>query len=204
MPFLFTKFCFFCYDVFMKVDSIKFFKGIVGEDPSLFDGIPQIAFIGRSNVGKSSLINSLTGSNVSRTSSFPGRTQEINIFLVNRKFYFVDLPGYGYAKTSVEKRGSLYDLIDGYLFNKNFNQKKVVLIVDSFVGMTDKDIAMYQELVNNKKDFIIALSKIDKLNQSEYQKSLREIKKIVGEYPIFPFSSKNKKGLKEILNEILK
>jgi GTP-binding protein len=188
----------------MNINSVKFLKGIVGEDPILFDGIPQIAFVGRSNVGKSSLINSLTNSSVSRTSSFPGRTQEVNIFLVNKKFYFADLPGYGYAQASGRGKEKIFDLIDFYLFNKNFDQKKIVLIVDSFVGMTDKDIAMYQELVSEHKDFIIALSKIDKLNQSEYQKSLREIKKIVGEHPLFPFSSKNKKGLKEILNEVLK
>ncbi|MCE9585255.1 ribosome biogenesis GTP-binding protein YihA/YsxC [Candidatus Nomurabacteria bacterium] len=187
----------------MKINSVKFLKGIVEDDAILTDGVPQVAFIGRSNVGKSSLINALTHSTVSRTSSLPGSTQEINIFLVNSNLYFVDLPGYGYAQASGRGKEKIYDLIDSYLFNTNFDQKKVVFIVDASVGMTDKDIAMYQELVNQHKDFVIALSKIDKLNQSQYHNSIKEIKKTVGEHKLLPFSSKEKKGLKEIINEVL-
>ena len=139
----------------MKITSTKFIKGLVGDDEILADGIPQIAFIGRSNVGKSSLINALTKSSVSRTSSFPGRTQEINIFLVNNSFYLVDLPGYGFARASGLGREKIGGLIDSYLFNSIYNQKKVVLIIDANVGMTDKDILMLNELVKFNKNFII-------------------------------------------------
>ena len=95
----------------MNITSVKFIKGVVGDDDILESDIPQIAFIGRSNVGKSSLINIITNRKVSRTSSFPGRTQEINIFLINNSFYLVDLPGYGFARASGLGREKIGELI---------------------------------------------------------------------------------------------
>lgn len=191
----------------MKITSTKFIKGLVGDDEILADGVPQIAFVGRSNVGKSSLINTLTQSSASRTSSFPGRTQEINIFLVkndlNDSFYFVDLPGYGFARSSGLGREKIGELIDSYLFNSIYTQKKVVMIIDATVGMTEKDILMFNELINHEKDFIIVANKIDKLTQSEYHKKITELKKMIGDiYPIIPFSNKTKKGLETLTNEI--
>lgn len=188
----------------MKITSTKFIKGIIGDDDILASNIPQIAFVGRSNVGKSSLINTITNSKVSRTSSFPGRTQEINIFLINNSFYLVDLPGYGFARASGLGREKIGELIDSYLFNSIYNQKKVVMIIDAGVGMTDKDILMFNELINYEKDFIIIANKIDKLKQSEYQKKMKEIKSIVGECPVYPFSNKTKKGLDVLTDEIFK
>jgi len=189
----------------MKITSIKFMKGLVGDDKILSDGIPQIAFVGRSNVGKSSLINTLTKSGISRTSSFPGRTQEINVFLVNNKYYFVDLPGYGFARSSGLGREKIGELIDSYLFNSIYTQKKVVMIIDASVGMTDKDILMFNELIDHNKDFVIVANKIDKLKQSDYYKKMTELKKMAGDiYPIIPFSTKTKKGLDTLLNEILR
>ncbi|KKP93430.1 MAG: putative GTP-binding protein EngB [Candidatus Nomurabacteria bacterium GW2011_GWF2_36_126] len=169
-------------------------KGIVGDDEILADGIPQIAFIGRSNVGKSSL----------RTSSFPGRTQEINIFLINNAFYLVDLPGYGFARASGLGREKIGELIDSYLFNSIYTQKKVVMIIDAGVGMTDKDILMLNELRNHHKDFIIVANKTDKLKQSDYHKKMAEIKKVVGDHPIIPFSNKTRKGVLTLVDEIFK
>jgi GTP-binding protein len=189
----------------MKITSTKFIKGIVGDDSILADGIPQIAFVGRSNVGKSSLINTLTQSSASRTSSFPGRTQEINIFLINDTYYFVDLPGYGFARASGLGREKIGELIDSYLFNSIYTQKKVVMIIDATVGMTEKDILMFNELISHDKDFIIVANKIDKLTQSEYHKKITELKKMAGDiYPIIPFSNKTKKGLDTLLLEIFK
>lgn len=177
-------------------------KGIVGDDKILADGIPQIAFVGRSNVGKSSLINTITNSKTSRTSSFPGRTQEINIFLINNSFYLVDLPGYGFARASGIGREKIGELIDSYLFNSIYNQKKVVMIIDAGVGMTGKDILMFNELKNHNKNFLIIANKIDKLKQSEYHKNMNDIKKITGDFPILPFSNKTRKGADEIINKI--
>jgi GTP-binding protein len=186
----------------MKITSTKFMKGLVGDDEILADGIPQIAFIGRSNVGKSSLINVITNSKASRTSSFPGRTQEINIFLINDSFYLVDLPGYGFARASGLGREKIGELIDSYLFNSIYTQKKVVMIIDAGVGMTDKDILMLSELRSHNKDFIIVANKIDKMTQSEYHKKMAEIKKIVGENPIIPFSNKTRKGVEGLVDKI--
>lgn len=189
----------------MKITSTKFIKGLVADDQILADGIPQIAFVGRSNVGKSSLINVITNSKVSRTSSFPGRTQEINIFLVNNSFYLVDLPGYGFARSSGLGREKIGELIDSYLFNSIHDQKKVVMIIDANVGLTDKDILMLEELEKFNKNFIIVANKIDKMTQSEYHKKINEIKKIIGEqHQVIPFSSKNRKGLEKLVDEIFK
>lgn len=179
-------------------------KGLVGDDEILADGIPQIAFIGRSNVGKSSLINVITNSKASRTSSFPGRTQEINIFLVNDSFYFVDLPGYGFARASGLGREKIGELIDSYLFNSIHNQKKVVMIIDAGIGMTEKDILMFQELTNHQKDFLIVANKIDRLKQSDYHKKMMEIKKVVGDHLVIPFSNKTRKGALALVDEIFR
>jgi GTP-binding protein len=175
----------------------------VGEDPIFTNSIPQIAFLGRSNVGKSSLINGLTHSKISRESAFPGSTQEINVFLINQSIYFVDLPGYGFTRTSGLGKEKIGKLITEYIFNPNFNQKKIVLIIDSNIGMTEQDIAVFEELEKHNKDFIIVLSKIDKLNQSDFHHRLVEIKNFAGEHPIFPCSSKAKKGLDPIVKCLL-
>jgi GTP-binding protein len=186
----------------MKVTSVKFIKGIVGDDKLLGDGIPQIAFVGRSNVGKSSLINALTSSKVSRTSSFPGSTQEINVFLINDSFYLVDLPGYGFARASGLGREKIGELIDSYLFNSLYKQKRVVLIIDANVGMTERDITMFQELKRYNKDFIVVASKIDKMTQSEYHSKINELKKIAHGHTIIPFSSKKRTGLENLSDVI--
>ncbi len=187
----------------MNIESSRFSKGIVQDDPIMNDGIPQIAFIVRSNVGKSSLINALTKSKISRISSTPGSTGEINFFLINNEVYFVDLPGYGFAKASNARRDKLRNLIHSYLFNDVWTQKKVVLIVDINVGMTDKDISMYNELKAHNKNIIVALSKVDKITQSNAYHNLKEIQKTTEDHPLFQFSSEKKIGIEELTHEIL-
>ena len=187
----------------MKILSSKFIKGIVKDDPVMDDGIPQVAFIGRSNVGKSSLINALTKSSLSRTSSTPGRTAEINFFLINDAVYFVDLPGYGFARVSREAKGKLGNLIESYLFNKVYNQKKVVLIIDINVGMTDKDITMFNDLIACNKNIVVALSKVDRITQSECHAKLKQIQTITGDLPLFQFSSKKMIGIDALVEEVL-
>jgi len=110
----------------MKITSAQFAKGARGSDSIFEDGIPQVAFIGRSNVGKSSVINFLVGQNdLAKTSSFPGRTQKINLFLINKALYFVDLPGYGYAKVPNKLKDSLRVMVNWYFFVSNCQQKKL-------------------------------------------------------------------------------
>lgn len=189
----------------MKVSSTKFIKGAVsGSDEVLLDGKPHVVFIGRSNVGKSSLLNVLTNSKIARTSSMPGRTQEINVMLVNDSIYFLDLPGYGFARVSGMGKYAIGKLIEQYLFNPNISSpQKIILLVDAHVGMTDKDMAMFDDLVEYGKDFVIAASKIDKCSQSEYHHNMLAIKKAAGDRLIFPFSSKTKKGLDALRDYVL-
>ena len=187
----------------MSIKTAVFARGVTTNENMVTDELPQVAFIGRSNVGKSSLINTITGNKgLARASTTAGRTQEINMFLINKKFYFVDLPGYGYAGGSHNKQDLMGNRIEEYLFNLDINQYKIVLIIDAKVGMTESDIAMYTDLKKNKKEVIVVANKIDKANQSEKNKSLLGIKKYTGETPLVQFSSLKKIGIKELVNLI--
>jgi GTP-binding protein len=187
----------------MKVTSATFVKSLVGPDEALSDGKPQIAFIGRSNVGKSSVINSLVKEkNLARTSNIPGYTRSINLFLINKKFYLVDLPGYGYAYASKGGKAHLRELIDWYLLESNCQQKKVVLIIDAEVGPTDKDLAMLKNLEAREKDIVVLANKIDKIKKSEYAKKFKDLEELIGDHKIIPFSSKEKTGINDLANEI--
>lgn len=188
----------------MNIRSATFVKGIVGTDAVLDEAYPQIAFIGRSNSGKSSLINSLTNhKGLARTSSFPGRTQEINLFLINRNTYFLDLPGYGYAKVSKDDRDWLQKVIQWYLFKSEYDQKKIVLVLDAKVGPTDKDLEMIQQLEDHDKDFIAVANKVDKISHPDYKKQLAKIREQVGKHQVIPFSTKKKMGIHELLQAVL-
>lgn len=187
----------------MNIVSAKFIKGIVDPKDMLQEGLPQIAFIGRSNVGKSSTINVLTKQKgLAKTSSFPGSTQQINVFVINNKFNLVDLPGYGFARLSAGGRDKIFDLINGYLFGQQQRQEKVVLIIDAIIGPTEADLDMLGALENHEKDVIIVLNKIDKIKKSDYKKQLQKIQTLVGSYPLFPFSAEKKIGVGELTNAI--
>ena len=188
----------------MRILSAKFIKGISGSDKILEDGTPQVAFIGRSNVGKSSVINSLTNQKgLAITSSFPGRTKEINIFLINSSLYLLDLPGYGFARASWEIREKLFKLIDWYLFKSSHEQKIVVLIIDANIGPTDSDLEMLHSLEEYKKKIVIVANKVDKIKRSKYEEQLKSIKGTIGDHKIIPYSSEKKIGVSELTDEIL-
>lgn len=216
----------------MKVTKAVFMKGIVGDDEILRDNVPQIAFIGRSNVGKSSLINALTIKGLCRSSSTPGHTQEINFFLINNKYYLVDLPGYGYVKGSDDRKDFIWHLVTSYIFDtiqnkpKNFNSKenrdenisseiaekeprnkayrKIVVILDAKVGPTKDDITVIDALEKSGKDFLIAVNKIDKLNTNELRKSLANIESLFGGHVIIPCSTTKHDGIKQLSAECFK
>lgn len=188
----------------MRIHSAQFIKGIVEADEILEDGTPQIAFIGRSNVGKSSTINSLTRQkDLARTSSFPGRTQEVNIFLINNSLYLVDLPGYGFAQASHEVRAELQNLITWYLFASGHEQKKIVLIIDAELGPTDTDLEFLQRLEKKEKDVVIVANKIDKIQKSAQKEHLRKMQELLGSHTIIPYSSKEKIGIGALTQVIL-
>ncbi len=141
---------------------------------------PQVAIVGRSNVGKSSLINHLTQQkNLARVSSEAGRTKTINLYEIDKRWFLVDLPGYGYAKTSKEQRAHLADMIHNYLSTTE-QLKMVFVIIDAFVGATPLDEEMFDTLQNIGLPYTIIANKIDKLSKSNANLFLQ---KIANEYP---------------------
>jgi len=189
----------------MNIRSAKFIRCVVSSDEVLEDGVPQIVFIGRSNVGKSSVINSITNQkNLAKTSSFPGRTQQINIFLINKDFYLIDLPGYGFAKLPEEVRFNIQKMINWYLFESNYIFKKVVLIIDAKVGPTNDDIKMLYNLEKNNKEIIIVANKVDKIKKTDYAKQAQKIKDAFSIHKIIPFSAEKNIGAGELVEELLK
>lgn len=188
----------------MNITSAKFIKGVVGTDDILDNGLPQVAFIGRSNVGKSSTINTLTSQKkLAITSSFPGRTQQINLFLINEIIYLLDLPGYGYARTSGKGREKIQELIYWYFFTSGYKQKYIVLIIDAEVGPTKDDLEMLNHLEDAGKKIIIVANKIDKIKKSAYTKQMNNLSKILKGHKIVPFSALKKLGVQELIDLIL-
>lgn len=187
----------------MEITSAKFIRGLKGTDKVLAGKMPQIAFIGRSNSGKSSLLNSLTGSrDLAITSKTPGRTKEINVFLINETHYFVDLPGYGFAKTDGKTLERLSKLIYWYLFDSGYNQK-VILLIDAVVGPTKDDLAVLHELEKAGKNIVIVLNKVDKLKNYQAQNQIKKLGNQFVGHKIFPYSSKTKSGIEELTNEVM-
>jgi GTP-binding protein len=188
----------------MKIISAQFLRGVVKPDELLENGTPQVALIGRSNVGKSSVINSLTGEKgLARTSAHPGRTREINVFGINgNKLYLVDLPGYGFARASRAGKAVLHDLIAWYFFRSGYEQKRVVLIVDANVGITANDVDMLSALAEHEKNVIIVANKIDKLKKTEVKKRIAEIQAKAGKCKVIPYSAQERVGVKELTDEI--
>lgn len=161
------------------------------------DNLPEIAFAGRSNVGKSSLINLLLNRrNFARTSSSPGKTQTINFYQINDAFRIVDLPGYGYAKVSKSVKGNWGDMVEEYLKSRN-NLLKVIQLVDLRHPPSAQDIQMYEWLKFYKLDGVVVATKSDKLSKNEAAKNLSVIKKDLKLGPsdvIISVSALNKTG----------
>lgn len=187
----------------MHISSAQFIKGITSPDANLDDGIPQVAFIGRSNVGKSSVINVLANQkDLAKTSSFPGRTQQINLFLINKSFYLVDLPGYGYAQLSGDKRREIESLINWYFFDSNYVQKKIVLIIDAKIGPTKDDMEMLYSLEKFEKNIVVVANKVDAIKKPDYDKQLEKIQNTIGIHKVIPFSAKERIGVNALAAEI--
>ncbi|KKP67008.1 MAG: putative GTP-binding protein EngB [Candidatus Moranbacteria bacterium GW2011_GWE1_35_17] len=189
----------------MNIRNAQFVRGIVGTNDIINDTKAQIAFVGRSNVGKSTLLNSLVGNkSLARSSSTPGRTQQINFFLIDQKVYFVDLPGYGYAKTPGKQREKIRKMIIWYLTYSEIKHKKVVLIVDAKAGIQDFDLEMVDLLKAEEIDFIVILNKIDKLKQGEVVKVIRETEEKISDdrIKIITYSSKSQINRDKIIGEL--
>jgi GTP-binding protein len=186
----------------MKITSAKFMRGIAGTDELLEDGKPQIALIGRSNVGKSSIINSLTGQKaLARMSDTPGLTQEINIYSINNKLYLLDMPGYGFAKVPEKVRERLQKLVWWYLFDSGHEQRKAMLVVDANTGPSKNDLEMLAFLRDHQKNIVIVANKIDKIKKSEYVTKMEVIEDFAHGLPVIPYSSKTKTGVEAVLKQ---
>ena len=167
--------------------------------------LPEIAFAGKSNVGKSSLINTLIcRKSLARTSSQPGKTQTINYYNVNNNMYFVDLPGYGYAKASAQAKADWGKMIENYL-HRSSSLKAVFLLTDIRHEPKSNDIQMYDWIVRNGFQPVIIATKSDKINKSQIAKNLKIIREGLNaprNTVIIPFSAENKSGREEIYNII--
>lgn len=171
--------------------------------------IPQVALIGRSNVGKSSLINTLLGRKaLARVSSAPGKTITVNFYDVDGRLFLVDLPGYGFAKRPPAEKAAWSALTDGY-FTKNPNidlLKLAVQLVDARVGATKDDLVMLDFLAQSGIPYIVVATKTDKLSKTALAKALADIRESAlpdASVPLFPFSSASREGKTELWNEIL-
>jgi len=185
----------------MKIKSVELETvcGITSKLPE--NDKMEIAFAGKSNVGKSSLINGLLNrKSLARTSSSPGKTQTINFYNVNKELYFVDLPGYGYAKVSMEIREKWGKMIERYL-RKSDVLAAIFLLIDIRHEPSANDRQMYDWIVSNGYRPVIIATKLDKIKRSQLQKQISIIKKSLGctsETKVFPFSAQTKQGRDEI------
>jgi GTP-binding protein len=186
----------------MQISSVNFVLGAVSIKQVPKEGIPHIAFLGRSNAGKSSLMNVLFKKQIVKISKSPGKTREINFFLVNNSYYFVDLPGVGYAKVSISMRDEMANRIKNYV-EKAHDLKGIVYLLDMRHGGHSIDFETINGIKNAGIPILLVASKADKLNQSEFIAAKKKIKENFN-LPNFPLavSSKTKKGLPELWKEI--
>jgi GTP-binding protein len=164
----------------MKVNQAEFIISAVGPSQYPEDALPEIALAGRSNVGKSSLINCMISrKNLARTSSQPGKTQTLNYYKINQDLYFVDLPGYGYAKVSKTKREQWGKFIESYLMNRG-TLRLVMQLVDLRHPPSKDDQAMYEWLRHNDVPVIVIATKADKIPKSRWAKHIKIVRETLG------------------------
>ncbi len=188
----------------MQINSAEYFRSILLPSDLPEYPLPQFAFIGRSNVGKSSFINTITSQkDLARSGATPGVTKKVNLFLINRKIYFADLPGYGYAKLSLQERKKLEELIFWYLGEATNDFKKIFLLVDSRHGLTPNDADVVNFLHGHGLPTVIIASKVDKLKNKDRAIKLRNLQNSLPEgFTIIPFSAETNEGKQAVLEAI--
>jgi len=187
----------------VKISSARFVKSATRPDDFPRDQRPEIAFCGRSNIGKSSLLNVLTNARgLARTSSSPGRTQTINFFLIDESMYFVDLPGYGFARVPKAVKENWGAMIAGYLQHRA-QLKLALLLVDSRMPPTDADVMMKDWLDHHRIPNAVVLTKTDKISRNQLNQALLTGARTLNTKEIVPFSAVTNSGKDEILKRIL-
>ncbi|MFV3014034.1 ribosome biogenesis GTP-binding protein YihA/YsxC [Clostridium botulinum] len=190
----------------MEIKKAEFVISAVKKGQYPEDGRPEVAFVGRSNVGKSTLINTLTNRRkLVKVSSTPGKTRLINFFVINDNMYFVDLPGYGYAKVSKREKENWGYIMEQYLVERD-QLKKIVLLVDSRHKPTSDDINMYNWIKHYNYEVLVVGTKLDKLKRNDINKNkkiIRDTLKMDKDDKILLISSLSKEGKEEVLEQIL-
>jgi GTP-binding protein len=186
----------------MKVTSTAFIKSAFKEDDWPREPRPEIAFMGRSNVGKSSLINSLLRVHgLARTSSTPGRTQSLNFFLINEKFSFVDLPGFGYARVPKIIKSTWGEMVTSYLAKRS-QLMLSIHIVDSRHEPTKLDLQLHEWLKHTAKPRLIVATKSDKLSNNQLRESLGRAKRVFDDDRVIAYSARTGRGRDEVWRAI--
>ena len=188
----------------INFNKVEFILSAASEKQFVRDGMPQLAFAGRSNVGKSSVINRLVNrKNFARVGASPGKTSQINYFKIDGKLYLVDLPGYGYAKTGKERRKIWKKFIDEYLLTSP-NLQFVCQLIDIRHEPMASDIEMFQWLVEHHVPVLIVATKADKIGKNACQKNIAAIRRALGvkEISILPYSSVKNEGRSDLLDVI--
>ncbi len=190
----------------MKTINARFVRTAANARQFIQDGLPQVAFAGRSNVGKSSIINSLLGRNdIARVGASPGKTTNINYYLIDEKFYFVDLPGFGFAKRSKSEKERWAALMEEY-FNRSGLMNLGVQLVDIRHEPMDNDIIMTQWFRAAGVRFILVANKSDKIKSGEVSGKLeifRNVLELPAQTPLIAYSAQNGTGRQELMREIL-
>jgi GTP-binding protein len=178
----------------LRIQDCRYIAGATTRSEYPASSLPEVVFLGRSNVGKSSLINSLTGTRLARVSGTPGRTQRAHFYEVGRRVLFVDLPGYGYAKVPARMRGALLEIIETYL-NAGRPLALAALVVDARHAPSDQDCTMNEWLAGRGLPVRIVSNKVDKLSRAERSASLAQSRRLLGREDIIPFSSETGEGV---------
>lgn len=187
----------------MRIEKVEFVQSAAKVEQSPKEDLPEIAFLGPSNVGKSSLINAITGrKGLARVSKTPGRTQLLNFFKVNESVWFVDLPGYGFAKVPKKVQGAFLKMVEDYLARSKRLQL-LLLLLDCRRDPSARDRELQAWLVENDIPHVIVLTKADKLSRSQLARRKREMEKVLGmdalEAQSLPFSATTGIGRKELM-----
>ena len=183
--------------------NVEFVKSVFNKGDLIRDDLPIIAMVGKSNVGKSSFINTLTNNkNTAKVGQTPGKTKCLNFFLVDKKFYLVDLPGYGYSTMSEKEKENINKLTNYFLEN-NRNIRHIFSLIDIRHLPSKDDRAMYDWLVALEKDFTIILNKADKLSNAKIEASMKDMTKaLFAKETMIPFSAETKLNLDKVLDII--
>ena len=190
----------------MKIRSSEIVVSAINKNQYPDEGLPEIALVGRSNVGKSSATNALLNRrNFARTSQTPGKTRTINFYKINNEFYFVDLPGYGYAKVSKSEKDKWGVIMERYLQDRQ-ELCAIFLLVDIRHEPTNDDVMMYEWIKHFGYDCVVIATKADKISRGQYQKHISIIRKklnLAKDEKVIPLSSSKKTGVEDVWNEII-